>query len=173
MLTPRSRAGAGPDLRLPGGFVAERVLARRPGRVVARARRPGDTSPVVVKATTAGAGWRDRAALRREARLLDALAGAGVVELVEVVDRRGTALALRLVPPGRIVDVDAATALVEEALDRFAASGLAHDSLDPAHVLIDECGRPVVCGLGHLHRGPAATPGSARRLVARLAADPV
>ncbi|MET1050607.1 MAG: hypothetical protein ABWZ55_13365, partial [Acidimicrobiales bacterium] len=81
---------------LPGGWTPEAVLGGQADRVVMRARRPGE-APVVVKATPPGAGWRSRAALRREARLLEAAQGEGVVHLLGVLDRQGrTVLVLAL-----------------------------------------------------------------------------
>lgn len=142
---------------LPGGWEGEAVLAGRPDRVVVRARRP-DGGPVVVKATTPGAGWVARAALRREARLLEGVRGPGVVSLHDVIDRRGrTALVLGFVPAGSLADrtapdADGFVAHLTATVDRLHRLGVAHGALCPEHVLLDADAHPVLCGWGSAHR---------------------
>lgn len=142
---------------LPGGWTPEAVLGGQPDRIVVRARRPGE-APVLIKATTPGAGWSSRAALRREARLLESAQGDGVVRLEGILDRRGrTALVLGFVPAGSLADraapdPDLVVAHLTATVDRFGRLGLAHAALRPDHVLIDADGHPVLCGFGAAHR---------------------
>jgi eukaryotic-like serine/threonine-protein kinase len=145
---------------LPGGWRAEAVMAGRPDRVVMRARRPGG-SPVVVKATPPGAGWITRAALRREARVLESVRSDGVIALHGAIDRRGrTALVLDFVPAGSLADRPAVPdpdGLVTEltaTVERLHRLGVAHGALRPEHVLVDADGHPVLCGFGSAHRTP-------------------
>ena len=77
------------------GFAVEARLPSRPDHLVVRARR-GTGPPVVLKS---GTGWTVRAELRREARWLNEHRGEDVVELLDVIDRRGrTTLVLAFVP---------------------------------------------------------------------------
>lgn len=142
---------------LPGGWTPEAVLGGQADRVVMRARRPGE-APVVVKATPPGAGWRSRAALRREARLLEAAQGDGVVHLLDVLDRQGrTVLVLAFVPAGALADrtapdPDLVVAHLTTAVERLHRLGLGHGALRPEHILLEADGRPVLCGFGAAHR---------------------
>lgn len=144
-------------------WVLEATLASAPGRVVVRARR-GDEAPVVLKATPPGAPWSARAALRREARLLDACRGEGVLELLEVVDRRGrTALALAFVPGRSLADrsppdPDAVFRRLESTLDRLHRAGVVHGGLRPEHVALAADGLPVLLGFGSARRSTETTP---------------
>ena len=143
-------------------WTVEATLACRPGRVVVRARR-GDEAPVTLKATPPGAGWSARAALRREARLLDTCRGDGIAELLEVVDRHGrTALVQAFVPAGTLADrtapdADAASRGLEAAVDRIHRAGLVHGALRPEHVTLDADGLPVLVGFGAARRSTDAT----------------
>ena len=144
---------------LPGGWTPEAVLGGQADRVVMRARRPGE-APVVVKATPPGAGWRSRAALRREARLLEAAQGDGVVHLLDVLDRQGrTVLVLAFVAAGALADrtapdpdPDLVVAHLTTAVERLHRLGLGHGALRPEHILLGADGRPVLCGFGAAHR---------------------
>lgn len=144
-------------------WTVEATLGTRPGRAVVRARR-GDEAPAVLKATPPGAPWSARAALRREARLLDACRGDGVVDLLEVVDRRGrTALVLAFVA-GRTLteraapDPDAMTRHLEATADRLHRAGVVHGALRPEHVVLDADGLPVLVGFGAAHRSTLTAP---------------
>jgi len=138
-------------------WTVEATLAAGPGRVLVRARR-GAEAPVVLKATPPGAPWSARAALRREARLLDICRGEGVVDLLAVVDRRGrTALVLAFVP-GRTLadrtapDADAVARRLEATVDRLHRAGIAHGALRPEHVVLDADGLPALVGFGTARR---------------------
>jgi tRNA A-37 threonylcarbamoyl transferase component Bud32 len=134
-------------------WTTDATLATRPGRVVLRARR-GLECPVVLKATSPGAGWSARAALRREARLLDAVRGEGIAELLDVVDRRGrTAVVLAFVPAGTLAeraapDPGTVTCRLAATVDRLHRAGVVHGALRPEHVALDAEGRPVLVGFG-------------------------
>lgn len=118
------------------GWTVEARYPSRPEHLVVRARR-GLGPPVVMKS---GAGWRTRAALREEARLLDRLRGPHVVELLDVLEaERRTALVLRFVP------------LVAE----------------PEHVLLTADGVPVVCGLGRYTSRRSRSSSVSRRTTSR------
>ena len=141
----------------------EAALPARPGRVVLRARL-GCGPPVVLKATPPGARWSDRSTLRREARALAALQGEGVVELLDVIDRRGqTALVLGFVPAGTIdqrpvPEPEAAAHRLRAVVDRLHRAGHVHGALRPEHVALDADGLPVLVGFGSAHRSTATTP---------------
>ena len=141
----------------PGGWTVEAVLASRPGRLVARARRAGGT-PAVLKATLPGAGWAARAALRREARLLEVVRGDGVVEVMDVVDRRGrTTLVLGFVPAGALdrrpaPDAEVLARRLEATVDHLHRSGVVHGALRCEHVVLDADGLPVLVGFGSARR---------------------
>lgn len=143
-------------------WTVEATMAGRPGRVVLRARR-GHEAPVVLKATPPGEGWAARADLRREARLLEAGRGDGVVDLLDVVDRRGrTALILAFVPAGTLADRAAPDP--DEVIGRLAATveglhrtGVVHGALRPEHVTLDADGLPVLVGFGAAHRSTDTT----------------
>lgn len=138
----------------------EATMAARPGRVVLRARR-GDEAPVVLKATRPGEGWAARADLRREARLLEAGRGDGVVDLLDVVDRRGrTALVLAFVPARTLAertaaDPEAVAHRLEAAVHRLHRAGVVHGALLPEHVALDADGLPVLVGFGAARRSTA------------------
>jgi hypothetical protein len=77
-----------------------------------------------------GAGWRTRAGLREEARLLDRRRGPHVVELLDVLEvERRTTLVLRFVP-------------------LVAPPEFAHLDPEPEHILLTADGVPVLCGFG-------------------------
>ena len=137
---------------------AEARLGGRGDHVVSRARR-GTGPPVVLKATLPGATAAERAALRREGRLLDRLRGEGVVELLDVVDqRRRTTLVLGFVPFAVAADEAVADLPgLAEVVERLRRAGVVHTALTPAHVLLTPDGRPVLCGFGAARRLPAYT----------------
>ena len=145
------------------GWSSEAPFAARPGRVVLRARR-GRGPPVVLKATPPGARWSDRSTLRREARGLEALQGEGVVELLDVIDRRGqTALVLGFVPAGTIdrrpvPEPEAAAHRLRAVVDRLHRAGHVHGALRAEHVALDADGLPVLVGFGSTRRSTATTP---------------
>lgn len=144
-------------------WTVETTLGARPGRVLVRGRR-GDEAPVVLKATPPGASWSARAVLRREARLLDACQGEGVVELLDVVDRRGrTALVLAFASAGTLAeraapDPDTVTRRLEATLHRLHRAGVVHGALRPEHVALDADGLPVLVGFGSARRSTDPTP---------------
>ncbi|HEY5887626.1 MAG TPA: hypothetical protein VIT24_07880 [Acidimicrobiales bacterium] len=148
---------------IAGGWIPEAVLEGQPDRVVVRARRPGE-APVLIKATLPAAGWSSRAALRREARLLQAAQGDGVVRLVDILDHRGsTAVVHSFVPAGSLADhhapdPDLVVAHLTTTVDRLHRLGLAHGALRPEHVLLDADGHPVLCGFGAAHRTTSPDP---------------
>lgn len=147
-----------PGPELPGGWRAEAPLASRPDRIVLRARRDGG-GPVVLKATPPGARWAARAALRREGCLLALVRGAGVADLLDVVDGRGlTLLVLRFLPAGPLTGRDAPDPervgrLLVETVDRLHRLGVVHGALRPEHVALTAEGTPVLVGFGAAHRG--------------------
>jgi hypothetical protein len=131
------------------------------GVTVTRSRRGEDR--IVVKTATGAL----RAALRRESELLDRLGGAGLVELLEIVERDedgpdDTA------PAGttRMITIDAGCDTLADAevsagdtavtaLRRTVASvtrlhqrGWLHGSLRPDHVIVGARGRVRLCSLG-------------------------
>ena len=71
------------------GWTVEAHLPGPPDRILVRARK-GLGPPVLIEATVPGAGWRARAALRREARTSD---------VVDVIDRRGQTAVVRPFEP--------------------------------------------------------------------------
>ena len=131
------------------GWVPERAVA---GRVV-RARRDG----VVAALKSAGTGWAGRATLRREARLLAAVRGEGVVDLLAVLDRMRTTLVLAYVPAGTPADwagpdPERVVRRLETTVQRLHRAGVAHGALTPDHVVLTAGGDPVLVGFGHAHR---------------------
>jgi tRNA A-37 threonylcarbamoyl transferase component Bud32 len=143
-------------------WAVEATLATGPGRIVLRARH-WNGGPVVLKVTPPGAAWAVRADLRREARLLERCRGDGVVDLLEVIDRRGrTALVLGFVPAGTLAtrpapDPGPATRRLEVTVDRLHRSGVVHGALGPEHVVLDADGLPVLVGFGTARRSPDTT----------------
>ncbi len=101
-------------------------------------------------------GPEEAARLRREADLLEVAAHPGLVELVALED--GPATTLRTLWVGgpslagvRPLDVDEVAGVVAATASTLAdlhAVGLVHGAVGPAHVVLDEDGRPVLCGLG-------------------------
>jgi hypothetical protein len=125
------------------GWTVERRYRGRADRVVVRARK-GLGSPVVLKSTRPGATWRERATLRREGRLLERVAGFGVVDLLDVADTRGrTTLVLGFVPLSSPPEVD-----LRPVVERLARLDVCHGQLTPDHVLLTADGEPVLCGFG-------------------------
>ena len=140
------------------GWTVEQRFAGRSDHVVVRARR-GAGPPVVIKATTPGASWAERARLRHEGRLLEVARGPGVVDLLDVVDSRGrTALVLGFVPipSGRRPDADLRQ--LREAVERLHRCGIAHGAIRREHVLLTADGEPVLCGFGRARRSAATGP---------------
>ncbi len=95
--------------------------------------------------------------LHREARVLAVARLPGVVELIGLDDRGDEAdLVTRAVVGGSLAtsrpdQADRALALVA-AVAAIVADlhelGIVHAAIDPSHVLLDERGRPVLCGFG-------------------------
>lgn len=123
--------------------MAERVrVVRHEGRLLA-AKEPGPAGPE---------------ALRAEAALLDRARVPGVVELVGVRAGDAPLLLTAWVGPRSLAEVPrplepghaAALCLaVAGTLQRLHRCGITHGAVEPAHVLLDDHGRPVLCGFGH------------------------
>lgn len=105
--------------------------------------------------------------LRSTACFLDSLRHPGVVELVDVEERADDVWVVRtryvgpsvdhLVRLGRafsLEEVAGMGAALATTIADLHALGWAHRALRPEHVLLDEDGRPVLCGLGSVG-GPA------------------
>jgi hypothetical protein len=131
-----------------GDLHIERVYVARPTHVVARART-GTGPPVVIKASTPGAGWSVRAALRAEARLLAGLDHPGVVRLLDVVDRRRTVLVLEFLPGGH---ADALDRRVTEIVDDLRRLGIEHHAVTSEHVVLRADATPALVGFGQASR---------------------
>jgi len=117
--------------------------------VVAVRTEEADGGLVVVKEARSDG---DVARLSREAAYLARCRHPGVVDLLDVGERSltlrhaGTALArLGPFPTDQVAGIVCAVADVVEALHRL---GVVHADLDPAHVLLDDRGRPRLCGFG-------------------------
>ncbi|HEX6597187.1 MAG TPA: hypothetical protein VF045_09640 [Acidimicrobiales bacterium] len=101
-------------------------------------------------------GGEESARLRREADLLEVAAHPGLVELVAFEDGPKTTLrtlwvggpSLADVRPLDVEEVAGVVAATASTLADLHAVGLVHGAVEPAHVVLDEEGRPVLCGLG-------------------------
>ncbi len=107
----------------------------------------------------------DRDRLRRETEVLTAMAHPGLVRLIATEGGDlPEALVFGLVEGSDLsrVDIEDPTVLagigaaVATALADIHDLGVVHSAITPAHVLIDEAGRPVLCGFGS--SGRPATP---------------
>jgi tRNA A-37 threonylcarbamoyl transferase component Bud32 len=117
--------------------------------VIAVRTEEADGGLVVIKEARSDG---DVARLTREASFLGRSRHPGVVELVEVGERSltlrhaGTALArLGPFPTDQVAGIVCAVADVVQALHRL---GVVHGDLDAGHVLLDDRGRPRLCGFG-------------------------
>jgi hypothetical protein len=104
-------------------------------------------------------------AVRAEARVLLAVQGPGVVELIGLTDAEPPALLTRWVGSRSLAEVpvpvapEQAAALclaVADVLGRLHRAGVVHGAVEPSHVLLDPDGRPVLCGFGSA--GPIGAP---------------
>lgn len=129
-----------------GDHRVEALLGGRADHLVARARRPGER-PVVLKASRPGTGWATRAELRREARILERVAGTGVVVLLDVWDRRRTVLVLELVAGGPAPGIE--DGWRHDLEQTLAGRGVVHRAITLDHVLLDADARPVLVGFGN------------------------
>lgn len=104
-----------------------------------------------------GRGARARR-IRREAETARRVAGPSVIRLVDIHDdaAAGTVTATYETVPGGAVSnwrptdvaqIAALFAAAAQALHELHRCGVAHGAIDADHVLIDEHGRPVLCGL--------------------------
>ena len=140
--------------------MGERVrVVRHDGRLLA-AKEPGP---------------QGAAALITEAEVLRRVQIPGVVELVGRRDGDHPALLTRWVGPRSLADIplpippERAAALclaVAATVGRLHRAGVVHTAIEPAHVLLDGDGRPVLCGFGragpistHVHRPAPDQPG--------------
>lgn len=141
--------------------------------VVAVRTEEADGGLVVVKEARSDG---DVARLTQEARALARCRHPGVVELLAVGERSltlrhaGTALArLGPFPTDQVAGIVCAVADVVQALHRL---GVVHGDLDAGHVLLDDRGRPRLCGFGrvadHTPEGAADDVAALGRLLARL-----
>ncbi|HEX4902591.1 MAG TPA: lipopolysaccharide kinase InaA family protein [Acidimicrobiales bacterium] len=141
--------------------------------VVAVRTEEVDGALVVVKEARSDG---DVARLTQEARALARCRHPGVVELVSVGERSltlrhaGTALArLGPYPTDQVAGIVCAVADVVQALHRL---GVVHGDLDASHVLLDDRGRPRLCGFGraadHTPDGAADDVAALGRLLSRL-----
>lgn len=117
--------------------------------VIAVRTEEADGGLVVIKEARSDG---DVARLTREASFLARSRHPGVVELVEVGERSltlrhaGTALArLGPFPTDQVAGIVCAVGDVVQALHRL---GVVHGDLDAGHVLLDDRGRPRLCGFG-------------------------
>lgn len=120
--------------------------------VIAVRTEEADGGLVVVKEARSDG---DVARLSREAAMLARGRHPGVVDLVRVDERAirlrhaGTALArLGPFPVDQAAGIVCAVADVVHALHRL---GVVHGDVEPGHVLLDERGRPRLCGFGQAH----------------------
>jgi len=98
----------------------------------------------------------EAARLRRESDVLQVAAHPGLVELValddgEVPELRTIWVAGRSLADAHPLDVEEVAGVVAATASTLAdlhAVGLVHGAVEAAHVLLDEDGRPVLCGLG-------------------------
>lgn len=116
--------------------------------IAVRTEEAGDGLVVVKEARSDG----DVARLTREASMLARCRHPGVVDLLGVDERAirlrhaGTALGrLGPFPADQAAAIVCAVADVIHALHRL---GVVHGDIEPAHVLLDERGRPRLCGFG-------------------------
>ena len=116
--------------------------------IAVRTEEAGDGLVVVKEARSDG----DVARLTREASMLARCRHPGVVDLLGVEERAirlrhaGTALGrLGPFPADQAAGIACAVADVVHALHRL---GVVHGDIEPAHVLLDERGRPRLCGFG-------------------------
>lgn len=117
--------------------------------VIAVRTEEADDGLVVVKEARSDG---DVARLTREAAMLARCRHPGVVDLLAVDDRAlrlrhaGTALhRLGPFPPDQAAGIVCAVADIVHALHRL---GVVHGDLEAAHVLLDDRGRPRLCGFG-------------------------
>ncbi|HEU5082126.1 MAG TPA: hypothetical protein VFU14_02210 [Acidimicrobiales bacterium] len=141
--------------------------------VIAVRTEEADGGLVVVKEARSDG---DVARLSREATMLARGRHPGVVDLVSVDERAirlrhaGTALArLGPFPVDQAAGIVCAVADVVNALHRL---GVVHGDVEPGHVLLDERGRPRLCGFGQAHdrtpEGAADDVAAVGRLLAGL-----
>jgi tRNA A-37 threonylcarbamoyl transferase component Bud32 len=141
--------------------------------VVAVRTEEADGGLVVVKEARSDG---DVARLSAEARSLARCRHPGVVELLAVGERSitlrhaGTAIGrLGPFPTDQVAGIVCAVADVVQALHRL---GVVHGDLDASHVLLDDRGRPRLCGFGqaadHTAEGAADDVAALGRLLARL-----
>jgi hypothetical protein len=99
--------------------------------------------------------------LGQEAAVLRAVAHPGVVQLVDVEGTEPpTGLILRRVPGPVLTSVDLSTVEIVAGLGAALATtvadlhdlGVSHGAIEAAHVVLDQEGRPVLCGFGHAAR---------------------
>ncbi|MFP5317181.1 MAG: hypothetical protein ACLGI2_02675 [Acidimicrobiia bacterium] len=98
----------------------------------------------------------DAARLRREADLLEVAAHPGLIEVVRWEDGAEARLhtiwvggpSLAQVRPLDVEEVAGVVAAAACTLADLHAAGLVHGSVEASHVVLDEDGRPVLCGLG-------------------------
>ncbi len=113
---------------------------------------------------------RDRAQLTHEARVAVALAGPGVVPVLDIDPDHGwVALAwsrggairdhLRARATDRILPVEKWVAALAFALSRVHAGGWVHLDVKPANVLISDTGAPLLTDFGIARRAGEASPG--------------
>ncbi len=116
-----------------------------------------DTEPEAAHHVKRGTGAGARR-IRREAETARRVAGPSVIRLVDLHDDPAldTVVATYAVVPGgavsnwRPADVSQVAALfaaAAQALHELHGCGVAHGAIDADHILIDEHGRPVLCGL--------------------------
>ena len=140
--------------------------------IAVRTEEAGDGLVVVKEARSDG----DVARLTQEAAMLARCRHPGVVDLLGVEERSirlrhaGTALGrLGPFPPDQAAGIVCAVADVVHALHRL---GVVHGDLEAAHVLLDERGRPRLCGFGqaaeHTSEGAADDVAAIGRLLAGL-----
>jgi hypothetical protein len=137
-------------------------------------RQEGDR--LVAVKVTARPGDGDR--LAHEATMLAASAHPGVVELVGLHESDGDVelvtawvgnRSLAEVAPLPPATAAAVVASLATAVADLHDIGIVHGRLDPSHVLLDQCGRPVLCGFGDA--GPLGEPRSDSRGPRRAADD--
>jgi hypothetical protein len=138
-----------------GSFPISEILARAPAMTLPDPIAATEHPPA--HHVKHGRGPRARR-IRREAETARRVAGPSVIRLVDIHDDAAAdtvTATYQNVPggavsnwrPTNVTQVAALFAAAAQALHELHRCGVAHGAIDADHVLIDEHGRPVLCGL--------------------------